>query len=188
MFGEDEVVAVVVNEYYMLRVVGGDVFLIFIGVVVVLVDKLDMIVFFFSIDVILIGFQDLYGLCCQVSGIVFILIDCNWGIFFKELLLLIEMEKENEFFDFFIQCLKYVLNVEDICYDVIEVVLDSIDFELYVVVYKVRVFEKYFGILGFKEIVEVLGWVIFISKKGESCDIKLDLFENEQEKKLFDVY
>ena len=30
--------------------------------------------------------------------------------------------------------------------------------------------------------------VISISKKGESRDIKPDLFENEQEKKLFDAY
>ncbi|MFC8059042.1 DALR anticodon-binding domain-containing protein, partial [Bacillus velezensis] len=41
---------------------------------------------------------------------------------------------------------------------------------------------------GFKETAESLGRVISISKKGESRDIKPDLFENEQEKKLFDAY
>ncbi|AVB08390.1 glycine--tRNA ligase subunit beta [Bacillus velezensis] len=188
MLGEDDAVAAAVNEHYMPRAAGGEVPSTFTGAVVALADKLDTIASFFSIDVIPTGSQDPYGLRRQASGIVSILIDRNWGISFKELLSLTETEKENELLDFFTQRLKYVLNAEDIRHDVIEAVLDSTELEPYAAVHKARVLEKHLGTPGFKETAESLGRVISISKKGESRDIKPDLFENEQEKKLFDAY
>ncbi|KXZ18465.1 glycine--tRNA ligase subunit beta [Bacillus nakamurai] len=188
MLGEDEAVASAVNEHYMPKSAGGAVPSTFTGAVVALADKLDTIASFFKIGVIPTGSQDPYGLRRQASGIVSILIDRNWGISFKELLTFAETEKENELLDFFTQRLKYVLNAEEIRHDVIEAILDSTELEPYSAVHKARVLEKQLGAPGFKETAESLGRVISISKKGESREIKPDLFENEQEQKLFDAY
>ncbi|PRR94177.1 glycine--tRNA ligase subunit beta [Bacillus atrophaeus] len=188
MLGEEEAVAIAVNEHYMPRAAGGETPSTFTGAVVALADKLDTITSFFSIGVIPTGSQDPYGLRRQASGIVSILLDQNWGISFEQLLTFVKTDKNSELLDFFTQRLKYVMNAEQIRHDVIDAVLDSSELEPYSALHKAHVLEKKLGAPGFKETAEALGRVISISKKGKHGNIQPDLFENEQEAKLYDAY
>ncbi|MGE6629268.1 glycine--tRNA ligase subunit beta [Bacillus sp. NPDC077027] len=188
--GEHEEVAQSINEHYMPRFAGDEAPTSFIGAIVAIADKLDSICSFFSIDVIPTGSQDPYGLRRQASGIVHILLDRNWNISFKELLVFagVKAEQETALIDFFTQRLKFVLQAEHIRHDVVDAVLDNENIEPYAAVKKAAVLEERVKQDSFKETAEALGRVISISKKGEDHEIEPNLFENDQEKTLFAAY
>lgn len=64
--GEILVVAAVICEYYMFILVEGEFLESKVGVVFVIVDKLDMILSFFLVGLILLGFNDFYVFCCVI--------------------------------------------------------------------------------------------------------------------------
>lgn len=71
-----DVVVDVICDYYKLVGQGDDVFIVLVMVVVSLVDKLDMIEEFFSVEMLLMGLCDLFVLCCVVFGVI-VLINKN---------------------------------------------------------------------------------------------------------------
>lgn len=78
--GEVEDVVLVFNEQYMLCGVGVELFLILIGVVVVVVDKFDILVGIFGIGMFFIGSKDFYVLCCVVLGVLCIFIEKQFDL------------------------------------------------------------------------------------------------------------
>lgn len=61
---------VVVIEYYLLLGLLDDVLIVLVFVVVVFVDKLDVLMGFWVIDEKLMGLKDLFVLCCVVLGVI----------------------------------------------------------------------------------------------------------------------
>lgn len=73
--GELEVVVNVLYEQYMLCFVGDVLLLLLESVVVVLVDKFDILVGIFGIGQLFKGDKDLFVLCCVVIGVFCIIIE-----------------------------------------------------------------------------------------------------------------
>ncbi|MEH7384078.1 glycine--tRNA ligase subunit beta, partial [Bacillus sp. JJ1521] len=83
--GEDEAIAVAINEHYMPRHADDASPSSTIGALISLADKLDTIVGCFSIGIIPTGSQDPYALRRMASGVVQILLDKGWSIKLEEL-------------------------------------------------------------------------------------------------------
>lgn len=65
----DDVVEVI-REYYVFFGLSDICLLVFISVVVVIVDKIDILVGFFFFEEVFMGLKDLYVLRCVVFGII----------------------------------------------------------------------------------------------------------------------
>ncbi|MFC0270041.1 glycine--tRNA ligase subunit beta [Metabacillus herbersteinensis] len=194
--GVKEAIAVAINEHYMPRHAEDPAPSSNIGAVVALADKLDTIAGFFSIGMIPIGSQDPYALRRQASGIVQILATKEWKIALPTLInmSLSFYQTENtekvkaDLLTFFTLRLKYVLAEYNIRYDIIDAILSSTNHEITSLIERAKVLEKASKQEGFKETVEALSRVLNIATKGKDLDINPELFENNEEKPLYNQY
>lgn len=110
--GEVEEVVVVLNEQYMLCFVGDELLSCGVLVVVVMVDKFDIIVGIFGIGQVLKG-SDLFVLCCVLLGVLCILVEYGYQLDLVDLIVkvkllfgdcLINVNVEQEVIEFMFGC------------------------------------------------------------------------------------
>ncbi|MFS0861594.1 glycine--tRNA ligase subunit beta [Fredinandcohnia sp. 179-A 10B2 NHS] len=199
--GEDEAVAVAINEHYMPRHADDKSPTSITGAVISIADKLDTIVGCFSIGIIPTGSQDPYALRRMAAGVVQILLDKDWNVKLEDLLEftlqqfedtnIAKREKQetiNDLVHFFKLRIKHELNTRNIRYDIIDAVLGTTIGNIGSIVKKAEVLENSKNNQDFKEVIESLGRVINISKKGEKVDIDPTLFVSDEEKYLYDRF
>ncbi|CDQ18031.1 glycine--tRNA ligase subunit beta [Halobacillus karajensis] len=201
IFGEEEEVAMAINEHYMPRQASGAVPSTTIGSIVSIADKLDTIVGSISIGIIPTGSQDPYGLRRQALGILQTLTAQGWSIpveklidlvhqFYYELDLPTREKKDvrNDLQEFFQVRAAYLMKEDEIDPDVVEAVLAT-----GIGVYPAT---KAKAILlvekrqdpSFKSVHEALGRVLNLARKAESAKVDPKLFENDKEHGLFNAY
>ncbi|GGE74402.1 glycine--tRNA ligase subunit beta [Priestia taiwanensis] len=201
IFGEDEEVAVAINEHYMPRSADDATPASDIGAIVSISDKLDTIVGSFSIGLIPSGSQDPYALRRQASGVVNILLAKEWTLSLETLLsnvidvfeakgLLKRSRQEvlEDLYSFFKLRLKNVLNEKGVSYDIVEAMLETVVGDVNTFVARAVTLEANRTNEGFKGAVESLSRVCNIAKKGELVQLDESLFEVEEEKVLFSAY
>ncbi|MFY4774893.1 glycine--tRNA ligase subunit beta [Metabacillus sp. RGM 3146] len=194
ILGENETVAKAINEHYMPRHAEDQAPSTNAGAAVAIADKMDTICAFFSIGMVPTGSQDPYALRRQASGVVQILIAKDWRLPLEELFELaldgleIENSKETkaELLNFFKMRLKYILAEKEIRYDLVDAVLESNEHEAASLLKRAEILQKESTNAEFKEIIESLSRVLNIAKKGEAASVDSAIFENDQEKELFE--
>jgi len=198
--GENENVALAINEHYMPRNAEGDIPKSLAGKVVSLSDKLDTLASFFAIGLIPTGSQDPYSLRRLANGVVQILINSDWDLNFVDLLKVSieqtqsfkkkeDIEILNDLNAFFDLRMKYLLNENQIRYDIIDALLESPKTNLRSILTKAEILQEEKDKDGFKENIESLARVINISSKCEEITpIHEELFENEHEVQLYSKY
>lgn len=201
VIGEDEAVAVAINEHYMPRHADDQSPTSVTGAVISIADKLDTIVGCFSIGIIPTGSQDPYALRRMAAGVVQILLDKAWNVQLEDLLEFTlqqfvdtniakreKQETSSDLIQFFKLRIKHELNTRNIRYDIIDAVLGTTIGNIGSIVKKAEVLENSKNNQDFKEVIESLGRVINISKKGEKVDIDPTLFVSDEEKYLYERY
>jgi len=199
--GENEAVALAINEHYMPRSADDEVPSSLIGSVISVADKLDTIVGCFAIGIIPTGSQDPYALRRQSAGIVQILLAKEWDVTLEELLLTtFDLFKDNskvtrsreeilhDLVQFFKLRIKNELNNRSIRYDIIEAILGSEVGKISLLVKKAESIEKKKDSADFKETIEALSRVVRIAKNGEKHEIDPSLFASEEETALYNQY
>ncbi|OKL38138.1 glycine--tRNA ligase subunit beta [Domibacillus mangrovi] len=200
--GENEDVAVAVNEHYKPRFAEDTVPSTKTGALVSLADKLDTITACFAVGIIPTGSQDPYALRRQAAGIVQTMMDHEWhmpladviaaGV--KEVLHDRIGEKDasalqEEIVAFFILRVKHILQEKGIPYDIIDAVLAKRSGTLKEMEEAASVLMNHKEDEDFKETMEALSRVVNIAKKAEDGqDVDPSFFENEEEKQLYSAY
>ncbi|MGP4061677.1 glycine--tRNA ligase subunit beta [Halobacillus sp. H74] len=201
IFGEDEEVAKAINEHYMPRQANGQVPTTPIGSIVSIADKLDTIVGSISIGIIPTGSQDPYGLRRQALGILQTLNKQQWPIpveklidlvhqFYFELQLPTRSEKEvdSDLHEFFRVRAAYLLKERNIDPDVVEAVLSQ-GIGIYPrTILKAELLVEKRQDPSFKPVHEALGRALKLAEKANDDKVSPGLFENDQEKKLYEVH
>ena len=200
--GEAKEVAAAIHEHYMPKSADDNVPPSIIGAILSVAEKIDTIASFFAINVIPTGSQDPYALRRQASGIVQILTEKNWAISLEKVidLALREIEakgiaKRNvaeireDLLTFFKARVKHLLQDKNIRYDLIDSLLAGEIGHISSLVNRAEVLQGKKDEAGFKESLEALSRVMNIAVKCEKqVAINPAIFENEQEKALFDKY
>ncbi|WP_010678158.1 glycine--tRNA ligase subunit beta [Bacillus timonensis] len=199
--GEDEDVAIAINEHYMPRHADDASPASTIGAIISLADKLDTIVGCFSIGIIPTGSQDPYALRRMASGVVQILLDKGWNINLEELFEYVlnlfikaniakleKQEIEKELVQFFKLRIKHELNTRNIRYDIIDAVLGTKIGNVGLIVEKAEMLENNKDHQEFKSTIESLSRVVNIAKKGVEAEINPNLFESNEEKQLYEKF
>lgn len=200
--GESKEVAAAIHEHYMPKSADDSVPPSAIGAIVSVAEKIDTIVSFFAINVIPTGSQDPYALRRQASGIVQILTEKDWAISLEQLISLALQEIEakgiakrdiaeirEDLLTFFKARIKHLLQEKNIRYDLIDSLLAGEVGRVSSLVTRAEVLETKKDEAGFKESLEALSRVMNIAVKCEQkITINPAIFENEQEKALFDKY
>ncbi|MED1205102.1 glycine--tRNA ligase subunit beta [Heyndrickxia acidicola] len=200
--GEAKEVAAAINEHYKPRDAEDTPASTVIGAIVGIADKLDTIVSSFAIDIIPTGSQDPFALRRQASGIVQTLLEKNWEISLEELLKTairvvttsgIGSKNEAVLFEelksFFKLRLKYLLQENQIRYDIIEAILNSPLDSVPAFLERASVLNKEKDREDFKQEIEALSRVLNIASKAENVkEIDSGLFETPQEQELYNRY
>ncbi|WP_226583114.1 glycine--tRNA ligase subunit beta [Halobacillus litoralis] len=201
IFGEDEEVAVAINEHYMPRQANGAVPPSTIGSIVSVADKLDTIVGSISIGIIPTGSQDPYGLRRQALGILQTLNTHKWSISVEDLINLVhqfyreldlptrsEEEVSRDLHEFFRVRAAYLLKENQVDPDVVEAVLAQGIGVYPISLQKAELLVEKRQDPDFKPVQEALGRVLNLAKKADSDEVDEKLFENEEEAELYEVY
>ncbi|WP_108669614.1 glycine--tRNA ligase subunit beta [Peribacillus acanthi] len=202
MKGEEEAVAVAINEHYMPRHAEDAIPSSTIGALVSIAEKMDTIVSCFAIGIIPTGSQDPYALRRQASGIVQILLEKRWSLTIEQLLKLslglVEesgllktdlTEVYENLVTFFKARVKHLLNEKGIRYDLIDAVLENEIGQIHTLVERAQVLEKKKNDPEFKGCMEALSRVMNIAvKRTVPTDVNPELFENEYEKGLYQAF
>ena len=200
--GEAKEVAAAIHEHYMPKSADDNVPPSIIGAILSVAEKIDTIASFFAINVIPTGSQDPYALRRQASGIVQILTEKNWAISLEKVIDLALQEIEakgiakrnvaeirEDLLTFFKARVKHLLQDKNIRYDLIDSLLAGEIGHISSLVNRAEVLQGKKDEAGFKESLEALSRVMNIAVKCEKqVAINPAIFENEQEKALFDKY
>ncbi|WP_062355774.1 glycine--tRNA ligase subunit beta [Bacillus kwashiorkori] len=197
---EQELVAIAINEHYMPRFSGDALPETEAGAIVSIADKLDTIASFFAINLIPSGSQDPYSLRRLATGVVQILKEKAWNINFIELLKFsikntktFANRSENEILTdclaFFRLRFKYLLQEEQIRYDIIDAVLAAPINNVKSIVTRAELLNEKKDEDNFKENIETLSRVINISKNyDDEIHVDTKLFKNQFEQKLYEKF
>ncbi|MCA0970049.1 glycine--tRNA ligase subunit beta [Halobacillus litoralis] len=201
LFGEEEEVAVAINEHYMPRQANGELPSTTIGAIVSIADKLDTIVGSISIGIIPTGSQDPYGLRRQALGILQMLKEKGWNVSVEKLIELVhnfydelnlptrtQEEVSHDLHEFFKVRAAYLLKEDGIDPDVVEAVLVQGIGRYATTRDKAKVLVAKRSDASFKPVQEALGRAMNLAKKAEGTEVSKNLFENETEAKLYEVY
>lgn len=112
--GELVDVVLVIDEVYQLCFGGDDIVLLLLGKVLVIVECVDMLVGGFVVGLKLIGNKDLFVLCCNVLGLVCMIIESGFELDLCVLMVSVNVGlvvcnvqvDVGEFYDFIFDCLK----------------------------------------------------------------------------------
>lgn len=198
--GENEEVAKAVNEHYQPRHAQDDIPGSLTGAIVGVADKLDTIVTAFAIGLIPTGSHDPYALRRNATGIVNILKGMNWNISLENLLRRVikitkeDLSIENEelvenLVQFFKLRIKYLLQEQNVRYDIVEAVLGGELGSVPDIISRAGTLNEHKDEEGFKETIESLARVMNIAQKAEGEDeVNSALFENNEEEQLYKEY
>ena len=200
--GEAKEVATAIHEHYMPKSADDSVPPSTIGAILSVAEKIDTIASFFAINVIPTGSQDPYALRRQASGIVQILTEKTWAISLEKVidLALHEIEVKGiakrdvaeireDLLIFFKARVKHLLQDKNIRYDIIDSLLTGEIGRISSLVNRGQVLETKKDEAGFKESLEALSRVMNIAVKCEKqVAVNPAIFENDQEKALFEKY
>lgn len=200
--GEDEAVAVAINEHYMPRNAEDATPTSNAGAVLAIADKLDTISSTFAIGLIPSGSQDPYALRRQATGIVGTLLNKDWNVELETLInlsidliekanfaKLTRLELAGELQSFFKLRLKHTLSERGIRYDLIDAVLSSKVGVVSSFIRRAEILNRKKDEHGFKESIEALSRVMNISAKvQEEGEVDPALFETDYEHNLYQQY
>lgn len=200
--GEDEAVAVAINEHYMPRHAEDRVPSSEIGAIVSVAEKMDTIIANFAINNIPTGSQDPYALRRQASGIVQILLEKKWPVSLESIIdlglepIVLQgiakreaAEIKADLISFFEARMKHLLSEKEVRYDLIDAVLTGEIGVVSSLVNRALVLDKAKGEDGFKETMEALSRVMNIAVKLEDAPkVAVELFENDYEKALYNAF
>lgn len=201
IFGENQRVANAINEHYMPRYANDQLPTTVEGAIVSIADKLDTIVGCISVGIIPSGSQDPYALRRQAMGVLQIAQDQKWSISIDDLLTVTENlyetldvatvsseETNKNISAFFHARATYLLKEAGIDQDIVEAILINQIGNIGFTIEKAKVLTAKRQEVEFKSVQEAFIRVINLAKKGKDTDINIDLFENDQEKQLYDTY
>lgn len=199
--GETEEVAIAINEHYMPRHANDQLPKTIIGSILSVADKLDTIVGCIGVGIIPSGSQDPYALRRQALGVLQVVRNQNWQLTMEDLLTLVQdthyaldlpsdsqtvVEKNVQ--DFFKARMAYIMKEIEIEQDVIEAVLVNGMGVLNTTIKRAQYLATQRSNPAFKPIQGALVRVINLAKKGEDSGVDPELFENNQEQRLYNAY
>lgn len=201
--GERKAVSQAIKESYLPSSADGDLPITKIGSLLSIADKLDTIIAFFGAGMIPNSSNDPYALRRSAYGIVRILINQSWNISIedalKDIIALLKGKTvaklpndeatQAEISDFIINRVKQLLQVKKYSYDVIDTVLASNQQNVANILSIADILQENHDDSKFKKVVESLTRIANILKKAdfsEAEQINPDLFENNNEKALYD--
>lgn len=193
--GESAPVATAIREHYLPNSSEGDLPETKVGAILALADKLDTIVSFFSVGLIPSGSNDPYALRRATQGVVRILEKFGWHIALDQLVeeifsLTIESltyENRADILTFFKARVEKMMD-KNISKDIKEAVLNSTTFIVSDLLETAKILAEKSKTTEFKPAVESLSRVFNLAEKADSeAQISADLFENAQEKNLYEA-
>ncbi|WP_117169196.1 glycine--tRNA ligase subunit beta [Paraliobacillus sediminis] len=201
IFGENKRVAKAINEHYMPRFANDHLPSSTEGAIVSIADKLDTIVGCISVGIVPSGSQDPYGLRRQAMGILQIAQDQKWSISIDDFITVTEKlydtleirtvskeDADKNIAEFFRGRAAYILKEAGIEQDIVEAILINKIGNMMFTIKKAKLLTVKRQEAEFKSDQEAFVRVINLAKKGKDTGVNSDLFENEQEKHLYNVY
>lgn len=206
LFGEDAAVAQAVREHYMPLGAGTATPESTLGNILALADKLDSLLSFFAGDMIPSGSNDPYGLRRAATGVVAILVDTNWSLDVRELLIaaIAEINATDDFIglpeaaaaqlltnvdhviDFLTDRVVKALKDDGVRVDIINAVTKNNNADTTAIMVAAKVLQAHVDDANFREGVEALTRVARLTSKNPTAAVvDTALFENEAEKTLF---
>lgn len=200
--GENEITSLAIYEQYLPRFSGDDFPTTTAGAILSIADKLDTIAGCFAIGIQPTGSQDPYGLRRQALGIIYIILDKKWNLSLGELIdfaLYIYVEENGLAFDYkkvkadileFFQgrIRNMLIDVEKIRYDIVDAVLNSGIDDVYDLLQRANKLNSWLEKEGLNEILLAFNRVANIAAGSEKHEVKRELFEEEEENKLYDKF
>jgi glycyl-tRNA synthetase beta chain len=194
--GETEDVALGIYEHYMPRGQNDGLPTSVTGAVAAVVDKLDTVCGIIGVDLVPTGSNDPFALRRAANGIVKILDDRGWKLDVFELIdvalvqLKDKLKEENHnreiIHNFFQQRIKWLLEEENIAYDVIDSVIDYEFTDIAEIKKRALAIQKFKGsddfeglVLGYKRVSNIL------VKENDFTEVKNSLLADAHEKALY---
>ncbi len=197
--GEDSEVAEGIFEHYLPRFAGDELPRTDAGALVGIADRIDTIVGYFGIGVIPTGSEDPFGLRRDALAIIQIILDKKYRLDLRGLVrftiegLLDKISKkpdelEEEVISFFTTRLySYFVN-EGIRSDIVEAVIDTGVEDIYDLKLKIDALNEISKDEKFEDIMRTFKRVVNIIPEGfERVDVDENLFEKDEERKLYDA-
>lgn len=196
--GEDPLVAEAIFEHYLPRFAGDDLPVSPPGLALSLAEKFDNLVGNFAIGVRPTGSQDPYALRRQALGIVAIVVGSNLELDLTRLIRssycefavsldLTEEETVNSVLDFILLRLRGVLLDEGIPYDVLDAVMNQNTSQLLLISERARALAKIKEQPYFEDLMVAFNRPFNLSRKGGDGQVRVELFEDQAERELFQV-
>lgn len=197
--GESEAVSLGIYEHYMPRGQNDGLPTSLTGAVAALVDKLDTVCGIIGVDLVPTGSNDPYALRRAANGIVKILDDRGWKLDIFELIdvalvqLKDKLKEENHnkeiLYSFFQQRIKWLLEEENLAYDVIDSVIDYEFTDIAEIKSRALAIQKFKGspdfeglVLGYKRVSNIL------TKETNFSEVATSLFNDDNEIALYDYF
>ena len=199
LMGEDQDVAMAINEQYMPRHSQDNTPLSTIGQILSVADKMDSIVGSIAVGLIPTGSQDPYALRRQSLGVIQIAKQAKWHVSFETVLnhvlelfsasdIVIEDNEhvKTQVKDFFRQRMLYLAKENHIQADTMNAVMHNDLGVVYDTFNIGTILETKRQDPSFKATQEAIVRAMNLAKKATTKDVTASLFENESEQKLFD--
>lgn len=197
--GENKAVALGIYEHYMPRGQNDGLPTSETGAVAAIVDKLDTVCGIIGVDLIPTGSNDPFALRRAANGIVKILDDRGWKLDIFELIdvalvqLKEKLKEENHnkeiLYNFFQQRIKWLLEEENIAYDVIDSVIGYEFTDIAEIKKRALAIQKFKGssdfeglVLGYKRVSNIL------TKVNNFSEVDSSLFNDDNETALYEYF
>ena len=196
--GENAAVAEAIDEHYRPRFAGDAQAATTAGRIVSVADKIDSIVGTFSRGKIPTGSQDPFALRRAALGLVKTLTEAKWHIILSDIVyfasdlygindVAARNKMQYDVAEFIRLRLKNLLENENIRYDVAEAALFNVD-DPYDVFLRAKAVAKFVDTKDAPGVLQSFVRVGNIAGKGENMPVDNDLFREEEEETLYDVY
>jgi len=197
--GENPKVATAIFEHYLPTAAGGDLPQTDEGAFISIADKLDTIVGFFGINVIPTGTADPYALRRSALGIINIILDKCYPLSLDELidksiailgdkLKRSPAETKSDILEFFKGRFENQLISQGHSYDVVDAVLSVDTSDLVRTVKRIEAMEDFKNHADFEPLAAAFKRVGNILKDFQGGPVDTDLFENDEEKDLYNAF
>jgi len=197
--GEDKAVGQAIREHYMPISAEGELPESTVGAILAVSDKLESIYSFFTVGLIPSGSNDPYALRRAASGIVRIFEEKGWNFDFSalqdEIFTAVNVgdfhyAAYQEAIDFLKARVKQNLTAHGIRHDIVDAVLAGSSTNIAKMLVTASLLMKHTQDPDFKGVIESLGRILNLAKKveDESISIAPNLFENKEEKDLYEAF
>lgn len=199
--GENEIVSTAIYEQYLPKSATGILPTTTAGAVLSIADKLDSIVGYFAVGIQPTASQDPYGIRRQALGVINIILDKRLNLSLENIIdfsLYIYVEKNSLVFDykqvkfeimeFFKGRIKNMLIDKGIRYDIVDAVISTGIDDIYDLNVKADKLNKYLIKEGLTDVLFTFNRVANLAEKSSLNDVDPDLFVEEEEKVLYEVF